>query len=226
MPNSPTPPAAHAPVGTPGEVLGQPTPLPVNPTPPPKSEVELLREQVQHLTQTLAPLTSPGFTLPQQPRPNTGQQVQIDPSAVLTTGQKVWKAGRWAGGAVAVIFMGGMAWAQFVDGNALDSEVDAAVETVQVDVSKNAADIEKNKGDIGTVKSGVDTLVQRSSAEKKVEQAQRVVDKYQAEYDIKVAEYTAAKAAGKRAKQPTKDPAHIDAEVKLERAVDALAKVD
>ncbi len=227
MTHQPTPQTPHAAVGVPGEVVRSPPPVtaPVEVLPDSeKSDIEMLRDQIAQLTQTIAPMTSPGFMLPQPPTRDTSQQEALEVS--MTFGQKVWKWGKWIAGIVAVGVGIGIAYQQFVDGNALDSEVEAAVGKIQTDeIEPLEAQVGKNTADIQTISGGVGKLVGRSDAERKVESAQRTFDKFQAEHEILVTEHTAAKAAGQRSRRPTRTDMHVEADDALEKARDAFAKV-
>lgn len=227
MPHASPPQTLHTPVGVQGEVMRSPAPAPAPSAAKlssEKSDIKMLHDAVNELRRTIQPMTSPGFTLPQLPTRDTSQQAALEAS--MTFGQKVWKWGRWLAMIVGVGVGIGITYQQFIDGNALDSEVKAAVEKVQATkIAPLETQVAKNTDDIRLINGGVGKLVGRSDAKRKVEKAQSTFDKFQKEHEILVAEYAADKAARKRARKPTRNPAHIQAEDALEHALDELAKV-
>ena len=136
---------------------------------------------------------------------------------------KVWKALGVLAAIVAVIFGAGVAYQQFLGGNATKADI---VDHMEKDLVPVKVQVEQNTKAITGVQEGVTTLLNRGEAEAKVEEAQQVLDIYRQEHEDRIAEWAAAKAAGRtRRPRPQKRPELINAEVEVQKAQKKLLQV-
>jgi hypothetical protein len=135
---------------------------------------------------------------------------------------KVWKALSIVAAGVAFLFGAGMAYQQFLGGNATKADIQKHVTEeftpVKVQVDKHTEMIEN-------VGSGVNRLVKHAEAERLVEEAQQTFDIYTKEHEEKLAEWTVAKHAGKHLAKPQRRTELVDAEKALKRAKEELIRV-
>ncbi len=149
--------------------------------------------------------------------PSPDEQKKIEES--FTTWGKIksnveWigNIAKWVGGVVLLVFTGGVAYQQFVSGNATQADIgDYDTKTVQPLIER----VETVETDLKTVKAGVNTLVSSEQKRAELEQEKALLDAYRAEYQEALSEYAADKAAGRRSERPRKDPEHIKLEAKL-----------
>ena len=121
---------------------------------------------------------------------------------------------KWIGGVVLLVFTGGVAYQQFVSGNATRDDLGTYdSDTVQPLIKR----VEVVESDVATVKSGVTSLVQAEKDRSEIERQKALLDAYRADYQEALSEYTADKAAGRWSERPRKDPEHIELEAELKK---------
>lgn len=140
--------------------------------------------------------------------------------------QKVWKGLGILAGIVAAIFGAGVAYQQFMGGNATKDDIKTELKShVDNDLVPVREQVVVNTQTLHAVSSGVDKLVRLADAETKVQKAQQVVDAYQRDHEEKITDWMAAKAAGRHPAKPEKRPELVQAELALKDAKEQLLRV-
>lgn len=137
----------------------------------------------------------------------------------LSPWRKLWAFTAAIGGVAIFIFGAGIAYQQFMGGNATKADIETHkhedLEPVQEDVAQIKEDLEP-------VKEGVKSLVDVQEKEHKVKKLKRQLERHDKEYQEALQEYTADKAAGQRSSRPRKTAEHIRLEAEVKEAEDKL----
>lgn len=138
----------------------------------------------------------------------------------------VFEVAKWVGGAAVLVFTAGIAYQQFIDGNATIEDVEARMEErvqpIEIRVEPLERRISEVEVGMNEARAGVQTLVDAEKRSRVLEHKRALLEAYRSEYQEALQEYTADKAAGRRSARPRKTEAHIQLEAELRAELKGL----